>query len=293
LFKLIEEFREIWSLHGSEMPPPVAGFLSRFEVNDRDSETLVIPHSEGESPFDIIGCYSAFILVDWLDAEVARACLPPELELDPPPDAPAGKHPVMYSFGRHSGVRPRFFHLWDYNYEEALVGLPCVRFRDRGEPAAQPYYFMTAVRLDNLFADEIGVALGMPKEMADITQTATTYAIRKRPDNNLVMSGSFLADPGHFPPDLPNFRTIERLVLNQPVISQSPLGPFLLTPFHIDTQNAVMSAATATLTIADNGLPGLPAGDYRYPGIDVTPFGGCYHSVHHWTMSVPSPVLDS
>jgi hypothetical protein len=79
-------------------------------------------------------------------------------------------------------------------------------------------------------------------------------------------------------------------MLQQPVITQPPLGKLLRVPFHIFTDNAVMQPATAAIQIADMSLPGFPSGKYQFPGIDVTAIGGAYHSIHNWQMSPPEPI---
>jgi hypothetical protein len=288
---MIDDFRYAWTLPSGEMPAPAVGFMDQIRDLKEAAIQSAFRSSAGPgSPFDIIGQYTAFIMVSWLDAQAAQACLPPHLELAPPAGAPAGMHPVMYSFGMHQRVHPRFFHLWSYDYAEALAGLPCVNLRHADGSASGPYYFMTAVRLNNRFAEEIGVALGFPKKLAYIDAQATTYSIRMEPEANPVMTGSFLASGGVFGSDFPNFQTIEKMVMQQPVISRSPLGSLVLTPFHIDTQNAVMFPANADFTIADNSMAGLPANRYRFPGLDVTAFQSCYHSIHDWTMSPPTVV---
>jgi hypothetical protein len=52
-----------------------------------------------------------------------------------------------------------------------------------------------------------------------------------------------------------------------------------------------MFPAEAAFTVADNSIAGLPRGDYEFPGIYVTAFGGCFHSVHNWVMSQPSQIM--
>jgi Acetoacetate decarboxylase (ADC) len=288
----IADFWKAWGLNETEMPEPVAGVLYDLEQLQNAALGLVLPAAAGGgSLFDIIGQYSAFIVVSWLDAVAAQACLPPHLELAPPPGTPAGKHPVMYSFGRHRNVHPRFFHLWSYDYEEALMGLPCLQLRHADGSTSGPVYNMTAVRLDNEFADLIGVALGFPKRLANIQMGNTTYSIQMPGGPGPVMSGQFNASGGVFPPTFPNFQQIAQMVLQQPVISVAPGGAYLRTPFYIDTAAALMFPATAQFRVTDNSMCAFPAGEYQFPGIDVTAFGSCYHSVHNWTMSPPSIVV--
>jgi hypothetical protein len=280
------KFRSKWQLRTGELPQPHGSLQKRF------APAGIRAHGGAarQSPFDIIGRYSAFIVVSYLDSAMAQACLPPHLELAPPPGTPERKHPAMYSFGTHDRVHPRFFTLWEYSYAEALVGLPDVKLRHPDGTLSGPYSYMTAVRLNNAFADEIGFVLGFPKKLAKFKIDGKSYSFRTEPAGPSVMSGSFRVSGDVFDSTFPNFQTIERFMLQQPVISQPPLGSLLVTPFHIDTQNALMMPMEASITVSDSSLPGLPAGSYRFPGIDVTAIGGGYHSVHNWTMSPPQPI---
>ena len=288
---LIDDFRLAWSLPQGELPLPAVDFLDKMRDRSLGAGEDAFKVTAGPgSPFDIVGQYHAFIILDWLDAQIARDCLPSFLELAPPKGTPVGKHPVMYSFGFHRGVHPRFFQLWSYDYAEALLGLPCVNLRHSDRSTSGPYYYMTAVRLNNRFADEIGVALGFPKRMAFVEAEDTSYSIRMEPNTDLVMTGAFKASGGVFGSNDPHFRQVEQMVLQQPVISRSAVGTTFLTPFHVDTGNASMFPAQAEIRIADNSLAALPAGRYSFPGIDVSAFHSCYHSIHDWVMSPPKIV---
>jgi hypothetical protein len=254
-------------------------------VND-----LLYPVDPDSSPDDLIGQCSGYIIVSFLDAAVAQACLLPNVELTPPAGTPAGKHPVLYCFGQQIGVRPRYSFAPGDDYDETTIGLPFVGLRHSDGTLSGPYFQMTALRLDDALAVEIGVAIGFPKELAIIDVTDTTYAIQMNPFASDVMSGTFGITGDQFGPDFPNFQTIEQMLLQQPVISQTAEGLYLVTSFRFDTQHAVMFPADAAFTAADSSIAGLPEGDYTFPGIDVTAFGGCFHSVHNWTMSPPSPI---
>jgi hypothetical protein len=289
----IDHFRLRWLLPEAGLALS-GGLLHRLEEALAAAEAaggLIPPVADGDSANDIIGQASAYIMVSWLDAAVAQACLLPNVELAPPPGTPAGKHPVMYTFGSQLGVRPRYALLGlgdDYN--ETVVGLPCVNLRHSDGTASGPYFQMTALRVDSAVADEIGVALGFPKEIGIIGADDTTYDIWMPPNPFPVMTGTFSTTANAFGPDFPNFQTIEPMLLRQPVISRAPDGSFLLTQFNFDTSTAVMFTAEAAFTIADNSIAALPAGNYAFPGIDVMAFGGCFHSVHNWSMSPPVPI---
>lgn len=279
-----EAFQKKWCLQSSELP--------RVEEHLQTGSGVALKRARvvANSPFDIIGRYSAFIVVKYVDAAVAQACLPSYLRLDPPPGTPLGEHPVMYSFGTHNQVHPRFFTLWEYAYAEALVGIPNVALQDSGASMRQPLFHMTAVRLNNRFADEIGVAMGFPKKLAEFKISSNSYSFKSKEGAQPEMSGAFHISGPPFDSNFPNFQFLERYMLQQPVITKDSLGSLLKIPFHIYTETALMRPETATIEITGTDLPCLPAGKYVFPGIDEMAIGGGYRSVHYWKMSPPSTV---
>lgn len=286
----INQFRSKWLLPPIETAPSEADIPDSWEEVREVVNDLLPPVDPDGSPDDLIGQISAYIIVSFLDAAVAQACLLPNVELTPPPGTPAGKHPVLYCFGQQSGVGPRYSLAPGDNYNETTIGLPFVGLRHSDGTLSGPYFQMTALRLNDVLAVEIGLAIGFPKELAIVDVTDTTYAIQMNPFAGDVMSGTFGITGAQFGPDFPNFQTIEQMLLQQPVISQIADGSYLVTSFQFDTQNPVMFPADAAFTVADNSIAGLPQGDYAFPGIDVTAFGGCFNCVCNWTMSPPSPI---
>ncbi len=285
----INQFRSKWLLPPIETPPSVADIPAWEGVREAVHD-LLFPVDPDSSPDDIIGQCSAYIIVSFLDVAVAQACLLPNVELTPPPGTPAGKHPVLYCFGQQIGVGPRYSVAPGDNYNETTIGLPFVGLRHSDGTLSGPYFQMTALRLNDLLAVEIGIAIGFPKELAIMDVTNTTYSIQMNPFAGDVMYGTFGITGAQFGPDFPNFQTIKQMLLQQPVISQTAEGVYLVTSFRFDTRNATMFPADADFTVADSSIAGLPEGDYTFPGIDVTAFGGCFHSVHNWTLSPPSPI---
>jgi hypothetical protein len=238
--------------------------------------------SNDRHPFDIVGQYEAFVVVAHLDAAIAREILPDEFELAPPADTPAGKHPVMYSFGKHRHVHPRAIKAYEYDYDEALIGLPHIAFP---EDSDERFFHMTAVRLNNALATMIGAGLGFPKKMATIENTDTTYAIRTT--FKKILRGDMRVTGKKFKDDHPNFAKIAPMML-QPVISKGPLGSIMVTKFSIDTARAFMLPATMEIEARDDSLPGLPKGLHRFDSIEATAFGGAYLSIHSWRLSQSS-----
>lgn len=284
----IQSFRDAWFLHPSpELPRPRPESQNVRAKTGCEASLAETPFADA-SPFDIIGQYRAWVVLSYVDVSVAQACLEPGLELDPPPGTPAGKHPILYSFGRHYGVHPRFFTLWSYDYDEAIMGLCNVKFKHANDHYSGPYFRFACVRLDDTLADDIGTALGLPKKIADFQTTPDTYFFRMPNDHDHepLFQSHFVLDGDAFTANLPNFQTIEPF-MNQPVISRSSLGEWIVTDFFMDFRNAAMTPMRSEIAVRDNSLAGLPGGRYTFATLRDTAINGMYRSVHCWRMSPP------
>ena len=234
--------------------------------------------------FDVVGQYEAFVVVTFIDADVARKALPGDFELAPPDGTPAGKHPVMYSFGKHRHVHPPSMKLYEYDYDEALIGLPHVGIRKNGTLEGNLFH-MIDVRLNNEAAEGIGRTLGFPKQMATIDNQDTTYAIAT--GSKRILTAKMELSGKKFKDNHCNFKVISPL-MQQAAISRAMSGTIVATHFSIDTANAFMVPAKMTLEVADDSLAGLPRGTHHFDTIDTAAFGGAYLSIHSWRMS-PKP----
>jgi hypothetical protein len=234
--------------------------------------------------FDIVGQYEAFIVMTHVDAAIARDILQPGLELAPPNGTPAGRHPVMYSFGKHRHVHPDALHVYEYDYDEALVGLPHVR----GKGSGQDCFHMTDVRLNNSVAQGIGLALGMPKHLAAIRNADTSYRVADRIGNTLLTATMSL-DGEKFDETHKHFRLIADM-MQQPVISKMA-GRTIITHFTFDTVHACMNPARLPIEVTTDALAGMPRCSYKYGTNDEAQFGGAYMSIHSWRISQPPLVV--
>src|SRR5262245_47023055 len=190
-----------------------------------------------EGMFDLIGQYEAFIVMTHVAAKDAAVVLPPEFELVPPANTPNGMHPVMYSFGKHRHVHPVTMSPYEYDYDEALVGLPHVAIKGR---KSGPCFHMTDVRLNNTLAKDIGVLLGFPKHMASIANGDNSYGISNR--SGALLEAEMHLDGGKFDDHHKHFPLIAEM-MQQPVISKTKLGQIITTKFTFDTSRAFMFAA--------------------------------------------------
>jgi len=231
-----------------------------------------------EPTFDIVGQYEAFIVMTRIDAALARDILQPGMELAPPSGTPAGTHPVMYSFGKHRHVHPDALPVYEFDYDEALVGLPHVRLKGDDTDC----FHMTDVRLNNAVAQGIGRALGMPKHLAEIANADTSYRVADR-FGNALLRATMTLDGKKFDDTHKHFRLIADM-MQQPVISKVA-GRTIITHFTFDTAHACMIPARLAIEVTTDALAGLPKGSYTFGTIDEAQFGGAYMSVHSWRIS--------
>jgi hypothetical protein len=244
------------------------------------SEQSLATTASTNGTFDIVGQYEAFIVVTHVDAGVAAATLPREFELVPPPGTPKGMHPVMYSFGKHRHVHPDGIKVYEYDYDEALVGLPHVAIRGTGKGSSECFH-MTDVRLNNKLATDIGRVLGFPKHMATITNTDVAYEIRDRSET--LLTATVHLDGRQFKADHPHFELISKM-MQQPVLSKSA-GKIITTHFAFNTAQAFMVPARMKIEVTSDLLACLPRGTYVFDTIDNAQFGGAYMSIHSWRIS--------
>lgn len=229
---------------------------------------------------DIVGQYEAFVVVTYVDNDRAERALPSGFQLAPPAGTPAGMHPVMYAFGEHRHVHNVGLKMIEYDYDEALIGLPHVAI-PRGNQMVPGFFSMIDVRLESRTALAVGKALGFPKRLAAITNTDTYYEIA---DNSRVLVRAHMAIAGRkFKDDQANFKVTSPM-MQLPVASRTLVG-IITTSFSIDTANAFMVPAKMEVEVLEDSIAGLPKGTHAFDSIDTAAFGGAYMSIHSWRMT--------
>ncbi len=233
-----------------------------------------------------------------------RNLLPSGLEPGPQCVTPPGTHPVILYF--HDFLRGGFSFPNPFprmGYREYSLGVPHVYLTQDsitpGHPG--PWYFVPRLFLDNPFPVITGLlGWGFAKRLASIEVTADHYTVSDFSGRKLT---SLAWDPsvvGDFKPvgQWPNFVPI-RAMLDQPVISQVPLGfgPFFIgSNFDRDWDVAMLKPMQTAVNVDIELLIGCPCGRYPAsgwgPGIDQSVLGS-WELQAPWRLSMPYPPLFS
>jgi hypothetical protein len=237
--------------------------------------------------FGFEGSARLWVIFEYVDRAYAERLLPDHLRLATSPEFPAGKHPMMYSFGTQT-VAMRPFSWLKTSYRESIVGVCSVEL-NKGKSSG-PYSLMTAMPVTSLTALVLGRLLGFPKTMKRIAATDDAYAIATFLRNNVMVSNTF--EPTG-PPDTtadPHCPLTEKLLVH-PVISRAPWGTLLASRFQIDESARKVTPVAARGRVTAQDLAGLPGGSYRWPRPPVDGIKlGAFLLEHKWRADWPSRV---
>ncbi len=219
-----------------------------------------------------------------------RGFLPASLELVEQEATPEETHPVIFLF--HGFVQCQFSFptfLPPMQFNEQTIGIPFVRVRANGRvPAGSgPYYFMPKLYLDDTWVRMIGRTYwGFDKEMASLRVTGQSYSVNSR-------SGRFLASlewdgEGKSRSAVEGYREFEpiRNMLSQPLISLSPLSPYVsLTDFDRIWNLATVRTIKSVLQVSASYLSGFDEGSFATAS--AAPVLGAYELSAPWWLSFP------
>jgi hypothetical protein len=236
------------------------------------------------SPFDLVGSASLWMMLQWVDADVATSLLPPGLTLIAVDGAPPGQHPLLYSLGVQRDVKVACMPFGGSSYDETLFGVCSVGVPSATGPIG-PYSYMTQLRLNDLLAMLIGRALGYPKDLSRIHAGGESYRIGTWLANATLLDARCAIDGRPFDETLGGFQTLRRL-LAMPVISRSIFGTLLVSRFVIEPSGHVMRPADVSITVPTSDIHGIAPGTYHWPPV-TSSSPGAVHSTHHWRLLKP------
>jgi len=121
---------------------------------------------------------------------------------------------------------------------------------------------------------------------ARIDETAGEYRVASLLSGRPIVSGRF--DPRGKPgpvSDFPNFAAVAPAFC-QPFLGKLFFGPILCSIMTFELEKAILRPIEARIDVEDAYLPGMPAKDFRVPGIDASPLGA-FHIEVPWTLSYP------
>jgi hypothetical protein len=238
-----------------------------------------------------VGTYRSDCAVVALPIGDVRAMLPAGVAPGPQTLAPPGHHPVLFMFGRHSGVHPVILPIRGGSYHEMITAVPFLDYpdgakTDSGSVYRGPYAFMPRLYLDDWIFVVLGWFYGYDKVRARIEDTGDAYRVRSLVRRRPIVSGRFLPRGEAGPvSDFPNFAAVAP-AFRQPVLGKFFFGPIVCSIMAFELEKAVMRPVEARIAVETAYLPGMPAREFRVPGIDASPLGA-FHIEVPWTLSYP------
>ncbi len=235
-----------------------------------------------------VGTYRSDCAVVSLPVDDVRAMLPPGASPGAQTLAPPGEHPVLFMFGRHSGVHPVILPIRGGSYHEMITAVPFLDYPEarsengyRGE-----YAFMPRLYLDDWIFVVLGWFYGYDKVRARIADAGDGYRIASLVSGRPILSGRFEPRGEAGPVSaFPNFAAVAP-AFRQPFLGKLFFGPILCSIMTFELEKAVMRPIEARIDVRTAYLPGMPAREFRVPGIDASPLGA-FHIEVPWTLSYP------
>lgn len=232
------------------------------------------------------GTYRSHCVLLALDSESVRELLPPGLVPGPQTLTGPGRHPVLFMFGRHHGVRPSFLPVRGGTYHEFIAAVPFLALEMPGGPDRGPFSFMPRLYLDNWLWVVMGWLYEYAKVRARIEATARSYAVQALSSGRPIVSASFDSRGAAGPmKDFPHFAAIAP-AFRQPFIAKLGFLPFLASVMTFELEKATFQAIHGEARIEDSFKRGLPRGTFPFEGIDTSPLGAFFIEVP-WTLSLP------
>jgi hypothetical protein len=238
-----------------------------------------------------VGTYRSDCAVVALPIDDVRAMLPAGVAPGPQTLAPPGHHPVLFMFGRHRGVHPVILPIRGGSYHEMITAVPFLDYpdgakTDSGSVYRGPYAFMPRLYLDDWIFVVLGWFYGYDKVRARIEDTGDAYRVRSLVRRRPIVSGRFLPRGEAGPvSDFPNFAAVAP-AFRQPFLGKFFFGPIVCSIMAFELEKAVMRPVEARIAVETAYLPGMPAREFRVPGIDASPLGA-FHIEVPWTLSYP------
>lgn len=199
-------------------------------------------------------CEGRFVLTS-LSSEFLQSLLPSQLILAPQNYSPEGSHPVMLMYNyTHLQSTEALSKIADMlglelrlNYNEFILMLPFVQFKNNEEEKDNVYCYLPVLYLDSLLAVLGGrIFWEFNKEMARFKVSDTDVLISSEIFNEPYFNSSFLTSGSPVPArSLPNFEALVP-ILNLPVVEFGPEG-YVTSIYKMDYENASIIPSSASV----------------------------------------------
>ncbi len=234
-------------------------------------------------------CDGRFALTP-LDATFAQSLLPPDLELAPQSFTEDGKHPVLLMINDTrlntnpflEGVSNRHFLNLKLHYNEFIVMLPYVQFKQAQYNEDGPFCFLPILYLDSLLAVMGGrIFWEFNKELAHFKVSDTDYKIAHEISRATYLTATFSQAPSMIlGADLENFRDITP-ILSLPVLEYGYLG-YISSIYKVGYEDAYIGPFS--LELNNQSCPYLPHQAIKIPSITDNPMGA-FKLNYKWSLT--------
>jgi hypothetical protein len=224
------------------------------------------------------------------EANFLQALLPPDLELAPQQYTPAGYHPLLLMFNKtqlHTNdnlerIAKEYNLGLNLNYNEFIVMLPYVQFKDNSYNQGAPYCFLPVLYLDSLLAVLGGrIFWEFNKELARFNTLGIEYSVVSELTNTpLFYSTTDMTGVPVLDEKLGNFNAIAP-ILNLPVIEYGPYG-YVSSIYSVDYQNQFITPGS--IQVINQSCKYFPSGTLNIPSIQTQELG-CFNLNYNWSLT--------
>lgn len=225
-----------------------------------------------------------------VESTFLESLLPNGLELAPQTYTPEVTHPLLLMFNRvelQSNMKieriAREFNLGiELNYNEFIVMLPYVQFKDKKYNKDGPFCFLPRLLLDSLLAVLGGrIFWEFNKDLARFKVNENNYTVSSEILNSKYFDTIVTTDNGPvLDSELPNFKSIEP-ILNLPVIEHGIYG-YVTSFYEVEYQNQMITPCE--MRLSNESFKYLPKGLISSPSILQSPLG-CFNLNYNWTLT--------
>ncbi|WP_179345683.1 acetoacetate decarboxylase family protein [Winogradskyella ursingii] len=235
-------------------------------------------------------CDGRFVFISVTSA-FAQSLLPKDLTLASQDYTPAGKHPLLLMYNDtwlHSNpflekmAKKHNLDL-DLHYNEFIVMLPYVKFKDDNYNEDAPFCFLPVLYLDSWLAVLGGrIFWEFNKKLARFTTDGPIYEIRHELSKNLYLTSEFTdsAEPPVLGRSLSNFEAITP-ILQLPVLEYGVIG-YITSIYKVGFENQYISPFNVKGTNHTSSY--LPKGMFQSSSIESNVMGS-FIMQYQWSLS--------
>jgi Acetoacetate decarboxylase (ADC) len=259
-------------------------------MSDQTTSSAIIPVPSLPGNIALYGTVEGRFAFLQAEVQFLQALLPPDLELAPQQYTPAGYHPLLLMFNKtqlHTNdnlerIAKEYNLGLNLNYNEFIVMLPYVQFKDASYNKDAPYCFLPVLYLDSLLAVLGGrVFWEFNKELARFTTDGVEYRVASElTDTTLFYSTTYMSGVPVLDQQLGNFNAIAP-ILSLPVIEHGPYG-YVSSIYSVAYQNQYITPGS--IQIVNQSCKYFPSGALNIPSIETQQLG-CFNLNYDWSLT--------